>query len=146
MTFTTVPKSAAKHGTKYYGKLWKGPRVAAATRKGLSVLMPPRTSSTVLCRTENRCTCPLHLPAFDSWQLKCTLYTFFFKLFCVLFVLLLLLMMMKTVAPREPACALFSSFLPSLTFSPLSLCLSVLPLFRTNWCCLCANILSRNTP
>ena len=24
--------------------------------------------------------------------------------------------------------------------------LSVLPLCRTNWCCLCANILSRNTP
>lgn len=79
VTFTTVPKSAAKHGTKYYGKLWKGPRVADATRKGLSVLMPPRTSSTVLCRTENTCTCPLHLPAFDSWQLKCTLYTFFLK-------------------------------------------------------------------
>lgn len=137
-------------GVDPVGRAW----FAATTCKGLSVMMSQQTNWLKLWfHMKNMCTGPLRLPAFDgSWSVLYSDYQG--VLMAIVIIMLMFYDRNDDDDDNEDDCRsaqaslsfLWSNiFLSSVAAICLYSLLSVLPLFRTNWCCLCANMLSRNT-
>lgn len=172
VTFTTVPKSAAKYGMSTMGRLWKELHLQGLARRRdmqraqrcwshKKLTNRLESFDFFLCRWKY-----VHLPFTSaclagSWSVLYPNYWGFIRLFTKRLCWLSwcdreVAVFVATVAAAAAADdekqrdLLWPNVFSSSILPPPFFCLFSLPVcsasFRTNWCCLCANLLSRNTP
>lgn len=158
------------YGTSSMGRLWKELQLQGLARRRdmqraqrIEVTKNNKQTRELQFLFASTKICALALYVCPSnWQLKCTLsqllrihMTFYETVMLIIMMwsrgcclcclpLLLLLTMKSSGTFSDQTCSLLHSYHPPF------FCLFSLPVcsasFRTNWCCLCANLLSRNTP